>query len=256
LDVLAPIDHRGRGKSFLLGDEVVDLLLAAVDFARRGKHEDDVVADRLDEGRLLDRETIGELHQHLGAARFRRVDASRGEVDRLPRGNQLLRLRVGQLARVGQLRRDLLVFVELFDRRLVGNRDRDHVAPLVGHADLEHRDTLRRLVERVEVTCDVLVVRHVPRLARHIAEELQRRRHLVGGRHMVDELGENPRIGGGCLDARRVVGIELLRRRRGALRLRERAGGTGASGEGGGANRGPGEAREPGGSGTCHEVLS
>ena len=71
-------------------------------------------------------------------------------VDRLAGRDELLRLRLGQLARIGELRGDLPVLVELLDRRLVGDRERDHVAPFVALADLEHRHARRRLVERLE----------------------------------------------------------------------------------------------------------
>ena len=132
-------------------------------------------------------------------------------VDRLAGRDELLRLRVGQLARIGQLRGDLPVLVELLDRRFVGDRDRDHVAPFFGLADLQHRHAVRRLVERLEVADDVLVVRQLARLARDVAEELQRRRHLVRRRHVIDQLGQDARIGGRRLDLGGVVGVELLR---------------------------------------------
>jgi hypothetical protein len=157
------------------------------------------------------------------------MDAAGGEVDRLARRDQLLRLCVGELPRIGELRGDLLVLVELPDRCFVGHCDGDHVAALVSDADLEHRHPLRRLVERVEIARDVLVVRHVARLARDVSEELQRRRHLVGGRQVIDELGHDPGIRGGSLDLGGVVGVELLRRRGLAIRLREHAGRARAS---------------------------
>jgi hypothetical protein len=68
LHVLAPVDHRRRRLPGLLRAEVVDLLLAAVDLARRREHDDHVVANRLDERRLLDRKPVGQLHQHLRTA--------------------------------------------------------------------------------------------------------------------------------------------------------------------------------------------
>ena len=111
----------------------------------------------------------------------------------------------------------LPVLVELLDRRFVGDRDGVHVAPFVAHADLEHRHAVRRLVHRLEVPDDVLVVRHVPGLARDVAEELQRSRHLVGRRQVIDQLGQDARIGRGRLDLRAIVRIELLRG--GRLRL-------------------------------------
>ena len=96
----------------------------------------------------------------------------------------------------------------------------EHVAPFVADADLEHRHAIRRLVERIEVAGDVLVVGHVPRLAGDVAEELQRRRHLVGGRHVIDQLGQDARVGRGRLDLGGVVGVELLRTARQASTAR------------------------------------
>ncbi len=213
LDVLAPVDHRRRRQPLLLRDEIVDLLLASVHLARRREHEDDVVADRLDERRLLDRQPVGQLHQHLGAPELRRMDAAHREVDGLAGRDELLRLRLGQLARIGELRGDLAVLVELLDRRFVGHRDREHVPPLVAHADLEHRHAIRRLVERVEIPDDVLVVGQLAGLTGDVAEEFQRRRHFVGGRHVIDQLRQDARIGRRRLDLGRVVGVELLRPR-------------------------------------------
>ena len=97
----------------------------------------------------------------------------------------------------------------------------EHVAPFVAHANLEHRHAVRRLVERVEVAGDVLVVRHVPRLSGDVAEELERRWHLVGRRHVIDELGQDARIGRCRLDLRGVVGVDFLRGGRRRFRLRE-----------------------------------
>ena len=54
----------------------VHLLLAAVHLDHRRDEGDDVVADVLDERRLLDDQAVGQLHQHLGAAGLRRVHAA------------------------------------------------------------------------------------------------------------------------------------------------------------------------------------
>ena len=139
------------------------------------------------------------------------MDAAHRVVDRLAGRDELPGLRVGQLARIGELRGDLAVLVELLDRGFVGDRDREHVPPFVAHADLQHRHAIRRLVERVEIADDVLVVRQLAGLTGDVAEELQRRRHLVGRRHVIDQLGQDARIGGRRLDLGRVVGVDLLR---------------------------------------------
>ena len=56
-------------------------------------------------------------------------------------------------------------------------------------------------------------------LAGDVAEELQRRRHLVRRRQVIDQLGGDARVGQVLLDERGVFGVVLLRRR---LRLRRR----------------------------------
>ena len=162
-------------------------------------------------GRLLDREPERQLDQHLGAAEFRRVDAAGRVVDRLARRDQLPRFRFLQLARIGQLRGDLLVLVELLDRRFVGDRQRDHVAPFVALSDPEQLHPRRRLLERLVVADDVGVIGELAGLARHVAEELQRRRHGGRHRHVIDQLGRDARVRRRLLDPRGVLLVQLLR---------------------------------------------
>ena len=49
---------------------------------------------------------------------------------------QLLRARLGRLARIGQLAEHVAVPVERLDRRLVGDREQHDVAAFFGRADL------------------------------------------------------------------------------------------------------------------------
>ena len=168
-------------------------------------------------GVSCDREPVAELHQHLGPAGLRRVHAAGDVVDRLRGLQQLLRLLLGRPPRIGQLRDLRLVLVERLDRRLVGDRDEDHVAPFLALADRPHRHAIRRLVDGGEVAMDVGRPGQLARRARHVAEELQRRRHRVGRRQVIDELGRDPRILEVLLDLRGVLGVDLLllwRRRR------------------------------------------
>jgi hypothetical protein len=224
LHVLAPVDQaRLRLARVLQAEiEVVDHLLAPIDFGRRRQHDDRVVADRLDEGRLLDGEAERQLDQHLGAAGLRRVDAARRVVDRLAGGDELFRFRVLQLARIGQLRGDVAILVELLDRRLVGDGERDHVAPFFTLAEPEQLDPRRRLLQRFVVADDIGVVGEMAGLAGHVAEELQRRRHGRRDRHVIDELGDDARIGRRLLDPGGVVLVQLLRRGRHPRPLRVR----------------------------------
>ena len=123
-DVLAPVHQRRPLLAGLLAVVVgVDLLLAAVHLDDRRDEGDDVVANLLDERRLLHHQPIRQLLQHLRTAVLGRVHAARDLVDRLRRLQQLLRLRLGGLPRVGQLREHVLVFRQLLDRRFVGDRE-------------------------------------------------------------------------------------------------------------------------------------
>ena len=151
------------------------------------------------------------------------MDAACREVDGFAGGNQLLRLRVAHFARVGELRGDLRYLSSCLIVASSATAMRVHVAPFITHSNLEERRTRRRLIKRIEIANDVPVVRHMSRLAGNVAKELQRGRDFVGRRQMIDQLGQDARIGGCGLDSCRVVGILFLRRRCG-LRLREHAG--------------------------------
>ena len=140
LDVLAPVHQRQPRvalRALLVEVVGVDLLLAAVDLDDRRDQRDDVAADVLDERRLFDDQPVGELDQHLGPAVLRRVHAADRVVDRLGGVQQLPRARLGGLARIGQLAEHVAIRVERLDRRLVGDREHDDVAPFFGGADLQ-----------------------------------------------------------------------------------------------------------------------
>ena len=114
------------------------------------------------------------------------------------------------------------VLVERLDGRFVGDRQRDHVAPFVRLADPEQLHARRRLLQRLVVAHDVGVIREVARLAGDVAEKFQRRRHGRRGRHVVHQLGDDPRIGCRLLDPGGVILVQLLGRRgdaRTALRV-------------------------------------
>ena len=131
-------------------------------------------------------------------------------VDRLGGLDQRLRLRVGGLARIGQRRELIAVLLEVLDRRLVGDRQRDHVAAFFGLADLPVARARRHFGELLVVAMNVLRVGQLAGLADDAAEELERRRHGVGRRQVIDELGRDPRILQGLLDLRGVLLVDLL----------------------------------------------
>ena len=215
-DVLAPVHQRQDLAGPLAEVPRIDLLVASVDLDDRREGEDDAVANLLDERRLVDRHAVAELHQHFRAAGFRRMDRAGGVVDWLAGGDERAGVGVGDGARVGQPGGDALVLVERGNRRLVGDDDRDHVAALFGLTDAKDLDARRSLVEGVEVSIDVLRVRQLIRRSGDASEELQRRRYRVGGRDVVDELRDHPRVLGVFLDLGAIRLVDLLRSGRGA----------------------------------------
>ena len=128
---------------------------------------------------------------------------------------------VGELPRIGQVGQDLLVSVQRLDRRLVGDRQHDHVAPFLALADREQpRAGRRRLRERLEVALHVLVVGELVGHPRDASEELERGGHGRRRRQVIDQLGEDPRVLRVLLDLRGVFLVDDLRLRRAPLLLR------------------------------------
>ena len=144
------------------------------------------------------------------------MDRAGEPVDRLGGLDQLPRLLLRRLPRIGELRDHRLVLVERFDRRLVGNRDEDHVASFLGFADVPHHDAVGRLVERGEVSVDVGHVRQLAGRSRHVSEQLQRRGHGGGRGQVIDELRRDPRVLQVLPDLCGVLRVVWLRVLRGA----------------------------------------
>ena len=92
----------------------------------------------------------------------------------------------------------------------------DQVAAFFGLADLPELGARRSLGERLVVAVDVLGVGQFAGLAGNAAEELQRRRHRVGRRHVVHELGGDARVLQVFLDQAGVFLVDLLRLARGS----------------------------------------
>ncbi len=130
LDVVSPIDQVGLrfvGISLAVVGPV-NHAVVAVYFHDRSDQKDRVLADVLNHRRVFDGQTIGQLHQHFRRAGFRRVNGAGSPVERLARGNELLRLGFGDLARVSELGGDFLEVVELRDICFVTHRDQHEVA--------------------------------------------------------------------------------------------------------------------------------
>ena len=198
LHVLAPV-HQGKlaftHAALFVVEIVVDHLLAPVCFDNRRDDRDDVVADLLDEGRLLDHEAVRELHQHFGAAALGRVHATREPVERLGRFDECLGLRLGGLARVGERGEVALVLVEILDGFFVCHYQHGHVASFFGLADGPVLGAARgRLGDLLQVLVHVVgLVENAPR-ADDVAEVLEWRGDLVGGRQVIDQFRGDARV--------------------------------------------------------------
>ena len=210
-DVLAPVHERRPRLAGLLAVVVgVDVLFLAVHLQHRRDEHDDVVADVLDEGRLFDGQPVRQLDQRLGPAGLARVHAGGDPVDGLRRLDDLPRLRLGGLARVGQGVEVGLVLVERLDGRLVSDGEEHHVAAFFALADRPVLEARRGLRQRLVVALDVLRVGQLAGRAGNAPEELQRRRHLVAGRHVVDQFRADSRVLRVLLDQLRVRLVDLL----------------------------------------------
>jgi hypothetical protein len=226
LHVLAPVHERQlrRGTArpctvasrrlaariFLVPVVGVYHLLVPVHFHHRRDERDDVFPDLLDERRFLDRQSVGELHQHLRPAALRRVDAARDPVDRLRGLQQALRLRLGRPARIREPVEHPLVLLELPDGLLVRDREHHHLAPFFGLADGPVFRAGTRLRDRGQVPVDVPRVRQLARRPDDAAEERERRRHSARRRQVIHQLGRDAGVRKVLPDLRRILGIDGL----------------------------------------------
>ena len=219
LHVLAPV-HEGQRAlaraALLVVVVVVDHLLAPVRFDDGRDDGNDIVANALDERRLLHDETIREFHEHLGAAALGRVHAAGDPVQRLGLLHDHRRLRVGRFARVCECVEIALVLVQVLDGLLVGDHQDRHVAAFLGLADGPvFRPPRRRLGDGREVFVHVVgLVENSPR-ADDVAEMLERRRNRVRCGQVVDEFGGDARVTQELLDELGVLLVVLLLRARG-----------------------------------------
>ncbi len=108
----------------LVGVVPIDVAIAAVDVGRAGDAHDHVVANLLDVGLVAHGQPVGQLDHRFGRIGFGAVEAGADVIVRLRRRDQLLHLRVGEPARVGQLAHVLPVDLEVLDVRF-----RRHVRP-------------------------------------------------------------------------------------------------------------------------------
>ena len=217
VDVLAPVGRAGKAVLLgLLADEVavvpVDVAVAAVGFGGIGHHHDDVLADRVVERRLFDREAVGQFHQHLGRSGLGAVQAAGEHVDRLGLGDDAFGLGIAESARVGEAGQVSFISVEIGDGVLVGDGDDDAFAAFIGSAGGEDLDALGGSRERPVVAADIGDVGQLLGGTDVIAEDVLGAGHAGNFGQMVHQRAHELRPGGPLLDQPGVVGILRLGR--------------------------------------------
>ena len=107
----------------------------------------------------------------------------------------MLRLGVGNLARVGELGGDFLEVVELGEVGFVAHRDQQEVTTFFGLANAENLHAWGGLGEFVVVMVNVLRVGENVRRSDDVSEDFFRCRNGRGGGKMIDQVGEKERLG-------------------------------------------------------------
>ena len=221
-DVLAPVD--GRRPDVLRVREVpvvdIDLPIAAVGFEHGRDHRDDVRADGLDIGALVDGQAIGQLHERRRRPGLGRVQRPGDVVDRHRQAHEPIGLGVVHLdgPRVRQLRQARAVLVELCQDRLCGDRHRDHLAAFLRLADREDLHAARaRFFEPPHVVVHLGGVRQLARRAGDIAQHGLWRRHRLRRREVVHQRRQEEGLGGVLPDLLRVLLVDGLLRIAGVL---------------------------------------
>ena len=136
---------------------VVDHQVLAVGILRRHHQHDGVVEDLPDHRRVLGRETVDDVDDGLTVRDFGRVNRGVDQVEGLAFGDELLRFRIRQAARVREAPVDLDEAVEL--RQVLRRADaqqREAVAHR-GLADLLVLHAIGLLRERLEVLEDLRI---------------------------------------------------------------------------------------------------
>ena len=205
----------------------VDDLVAAVGLDDRRDDRDDVVADALDERRLLDDEAVRELHQHLRAAGLGRVHAARDPVDRLRGLDQRARLRFRRLARVGEQRRGRALYLSRF--LMMSSLPTTSTLMSRPSSDLPIVQYFARAGAAFAIDARYWfmssLLSRMPHAPMMWPKCLQRRRHRARRREVIDEFGRDARVAHELLDLLRVLLVVLLLRERRTGRRDQRGGG-------------------------------
>ena len=136
--------------------------------------------------------------------------------------DEFARLLVGCFSRIAERSKRGLVLVELLDGGFVGDSEDNLVASLLGLADLPEHCSRRCFGQRFIVAVDVLGVRQLARRAGNAAEKFERRRHAVGGRHVIHQFRGDARILEVLFDQLGIFLVDALRRSRSACESQHR----------------------------------
>ncbi len=214
--VMAPVGqtrpHFAVGRPVLVH---VHDAVAAVRLGGGGEDEDHVFADGPDHGRILDGQTVGQLHHHFGAARLGRMQPGGDVINGLGARDDRPRLFVGKGTRVGQAIKVLTVGVQVRHCGFVGDDHFDHLASLLRLPYRADFHAGRGGGQRAEVAVDLARIVQNPRRADDRPEMVERRGHRLRRRQVVHHLVQKARVGGVCADFL-AVGF-VVRLGRGAL---------------------------------------
>ncbi len=215
-DVLAPVDE-GRPVLLRVSEvPVVDVHLpvAAVHFDDGRDQGDDVVPDELNVRALVHGEAIGELHERGGGPGLGGVNRAGDVVDRDGLSGDPLRLRVvhPDRAGVGELREAPPVLLHRREERLRGNRDDDHLAPLLRRADRADLHPRRGRFEHPHVAVHFRGIGELARRARHVPQDGLRRRDALRQRQVIHEGRQKESLRRVFPDLLRVLLVDLLGR--------------------------------------------
>ncbi len=151
VDIVAPVGRRLPGKSVIIGPaleipiEPVHHLFVAVRLRDRVDQDHHLPADLLDHGQVGYRQTISQLHTHLGAPGLVGMEPGIEVIDRAGTGNDYLRRVRVRPPGVGERRRGLFQERQIPDAGFVRNGDEDDLPALLGLADDLDMDTRRSL---------------------------------------------------------------------------------------------------------------
>ena len=135
-NVLAPVRRPRRAIVLVLFGQLVlvipiDVPVAPIWLGSRRKHDDHVLANRIEQRAFFHGETVGQFHQHLRRTGLGGVQSTGEHVDWLGLGDDLPGLIGGKSARVGQLRQIAFVRVQIADDLFVGDRHHQALAAFI-----------------------------------------------------------------------------------------------------------------------------